>query len=170
MSHDLPPNFDPHVRDALRGLFAAPRRVRQMHDELLAHLLASYEEELTRPGATPTAAAASAARRLGDPADLRLQLQSSVPLPERLLFQIVSRKENPMSRWIWLLAVCAFLFGMSMVLPALAQIKQGVLHSTPGVPWNPVGILLFATGLLITLAGLGTILYGVVHRLRRRPA
>ena len=162
MSHDLPPNFDPHVRAALRGLFAAPRRLRQMRDELLAHLLASYEEELTRPGATPDAAAASAARRLGDPADLRRQLQSSVPLPERLFFQCLS-KETLMSRWIWLIAVFASFFGPSIVLPALARHKQ------EGIPWSTIAPYL-AIGLLITLAGLGTILYGIVHRLRRRPA
>jgi hypothetical protein len=162
--------LDARTRDTLAPLFASPARRRAMHEEIYSHLLASFEEELARPGAHPADAIDAAARRLGDPADLRRQLQSSVPFVERLFFQLIPRKEAPMSRWIWLLAVCAFLFGLSMVLPALAQIKQGVLHSTPGVLWNPVGILLFATGLLITLAGLGTILYGVVHRLRRRPA
>lgn len=161
MNHDLPPNFDPHVRDALRGLFAAPRRVRQVHDELLAHLLASYDEERAA-GHDPASAARAALRRLGDPATLRRQLQSSVPLVERLFFQALS-KEAPMSRWIWLLAVFAFFFGTGIVLPALAK------HKHQGVPWPDVAIPL-AVGLLITLAGVGTLAYGLVHYLRRRTA
>jgi hypothetical protein len=132
-----------------------------MHDELLAHLLASYDEERAA-GQDPAAAARTALRRLGDPADLRLQLQSSVPLPERLFFHCLS-KEALMSRWIWFLAVFASFFGPGMVLPALAK------HKHQGAPWLDVAIPL-AIGLAITLAGLGTILYGVLHRLRRRPA
>jgi hypothetical protein len=68
-----------------------------------------------------------------------------------------------MSRWIWFLAVFAFFFGPSIVLPALARHKQ------QGVPWPDVAVPL-AIGLAITLAGLGTILYGVIRRLARRTA
>jgi hypothetical protein len=69
-----------------------------------------------------------------------------------------------MSRWIWLLAFCAFLFGMSMILPGLAQLKQGTLLATHSLP---AVILLSSIGVLITLAGLGTLVFGVVTLLRR---
>lgn len=159
--NDPLPDFEPSLRQTLRGLVASPRRKHRMHDELLAHLLASYDEERAA-GLDPADAARAALRRLGDPADLRRQLQSSVPLIERLFFQALS-KETIMSRWIWFLALFAFFFGPSMVLPALAR------HKHQGVPWSAIAPYL-AIGLSITLAGLGTILYGVAHRLRRRAA
>lgn len=159
MSRDPLDNLEPLVRRAVASVFASPARRRAMREELLSHLLASYEEELARPGARPAAALESAVRRLGDPDDLRRQFQSSVPLAERLVFRCLS-KEFFMSRWIWFLAVFAFFFGPSIILPALARHKQ------QGVPW-PVIAPALAIGLAITLAGLGTILYGVVRRLRR---
>jgi len=159
MNHPPLDSFEPHVRRAVGPIFASPARRRAIRDELLAHLCASYEEELARPGARPGDALESAARRLGDPADLRRQLQRSVPLVERLVFQSLS-KEFLMSRWIWILAVFAFFFGPSIVLPALAR------HRQQGVPWSAVAPLL-AIGLAITLAGLGTIVYGTARRLRR---
>jgi hypothetical protein len=129
-----------------------------MHDELLAHLLASYDEERAA-GHDPDTAARAALRRLGDPASLRRQLQSSIPFVERLFFRCLS-KEAFMSRWIWLLAVVAFFFGPGMVLPALAKHKQ------QGAPWLDIAVPL-AIGLAITLAGVGTILYGIIRRSRR---
>lgn len=155
------------ARRAIDALAASPGRRRAMREELLSHLYESSAEEASRPGARPADAVAAAARRLGDPADLRRQLQSSVPFVERLFFRLISRKESPMSRWIWLLGVFAFLFGMSMILPDLAQLKQGTLLAHRGLP---AVVLLSAVALSLTLGGLGTIAYGVVNRLRRRAA
>jgi hypothetical protein len=148
------------VRHAIATVAASPARRRDMHDELLAHLHASYEEELEQLG-NPRAAVAAATRRLGDPATLRRQLQASVPLIERLFFRSLS-KETLMARWNWYLALFAFFSGPAMMLPALA------LHKDHGVAWSSIAVPL-ACGLLVTLGGLAVIALGIIDRLHRRP-
>ena len=156
-----PHEFDARVRDAVGAIAASPARRRAMREELLSHLVCSYEEELGRPGVSPRAAVVAALGRLGDPGALHDQLQKSVPVIERLVFEFLAPKELHMSRWFYFVAVVAFLFGTAIVLPALARHKQ------QGATWLDVAPLL-ALGLIITFAGVGAIVYGIVPRLRRR--
>jgi hypothetical protein len=73
------------VERAVRPVRASSRHKDRMREELLAHLQELYNEELARLG-DPSAALEQAARRFGDPAELRGELQQSVPLMERWLF------------------------------------------------------------------------------------
>lgn len=74
-----------HVERIVRPVAAfAPRKLR-MRRELLGHLQQAFEEEKARPGSGESDALGRALDRLGEPAELTLQLQKSVPLPERLL-------------------------------------------------------------------------------------
>jgi hypothetical protein len=72
------------VERAVRPVRAEPRRKMRMRQELLAHLTASYEEELARRG-DEAAAREAAAQRFGDPAAIARELQATVPAWERLL-------------------------------------------------------------------------------------
>jgi hypothetical protein len=157
MTHPTP-DFDPLITRTLRGVPALPRRKRLMRDELLAHLLDSYHEELHR--LDPDSAARAAAHRLGHPAALRRQLRDSVPTIERIAALILSPKEIPMSRWLWLLAVILTLMGTSMILPALGR------HFRNHHEWSVVAYPL-TVGIVIALAGLSIATYGTAARLRR---
>lgn len=154
------PSFDTLVDQILASIFASPMHRQAMREELLSHLHASYQEELSRPGTTPDSAHQSAQRRLGPPADLRNQYQASVHPLERLIYQYLLRKDHPMSRWLWFLAVFAFFFGPGIILPALARHKQ------QGVPWLDVAIPLIL-GIFITLAAIGILIYGIFSHRRR---
>jgi hypothetical protein len=70
------------VERIVRPLKASIRHKRKVREELLGHLTATYEEELSRDG-DPFAALTRAANRFGDPSDLSRELQQSVPKPER---------------------------------------------------------------------------------------
>jgi hypothetical protein len=72
-----------HVERIVRPIPASGGRKLRMRRELLAHLTAAFEEERAR-GLDDAAAAASAKRRLGDPDELRRQLEQPVPWIERI--------------------------------------------------------------------------------------
>jgi hypothetical protein len=76
-----------HVERVVRPVRASARHKGRMREELLAHVTAVYEEELSRLG-DAGAARDRAARRLGDPAALTGELQQSVPRGERLVFAL----------------------------------------------------------------------------------
>lgn len=57
-------------------------RKRKMRDEMLAHLSAIYDKELTRSG-DPVVALEAAAKRFGNPKELTAELQATVPRIER---------------------------------------------------------------------------------------
>src|SRR5688500_11453532 len=78
-----------HVERAVRPVRASRRRKLAMRRELLAHLTASYEQELSRRG-DEQAALRAALERFGAPAELTRELQAAVPWLERVLFASVS--------------------------------------------------------------------------------
>jgi hypothetical protein len=151
------------VRRAVRSVSASASRKEMIREELLAHVTAVFDEEFARLGDAP-AAVDETARRFGVAAELKSELQASVPYLERL-FRI-SEKEILMSRWYWLLAVFAVFFGPAIVLPALAHFKQQIVlpaleHSKQqgDMQWLPLLL-----GVAITLAGIGGVGYGVIRR------
>ena len=73
------------VERVVAPLHANPWRKNRIREELLAHLTALYEDEVTR-SAEPSQALASALARFGEPAELTRNLQASVPLAERVLW------------------------------------------------------------------------------------
>jgi len=79
------------VERAVRPVVASRFRKRQMREELLGHLTASYEEDYSKLG-DESAALASARRRFGDPRELSAELQATVSRWDRvrLAFQKVT--------------------------------------------------------------------------------
>jgi hypothetical protein len=77
-----------HVEKIVRPLAASRRRKDGMRQELHAHLIAAFEEELQRVG-DERLAIKNTLERLGDVAELRQQLQSTVPMLESLLMRDV---------------------------------------------------------------------------------
>lgn len=71
------------VEQTVRPLRASTPRKRKIREELLAHLSAIYDEEQSRAG-NPAAALQAATKRFGEPHELACELQSALPLHERL--------------------------------------------------------------------------------------
>src|SRR6184192_4151380 len=91
------------ARRIVEPLAALRSRKRRMAEELAGHLMESIEEDVNR-GVDEQTAMAAAESRLGNAIELREQLQSCVPVLERIVCGWLIRKENPMKRWIWLAA------------------------------------------------------------------
>jgi hypothetical protein len=71
------------VERIVRPVRASTPRKRKMREELLAHLSAIYDQELTKLH-HPAAALEAAARRLGNPTELTFELEDALPYYERL--------------------------------------------------------------------------------------
>ena len=130
-----------------------------MREELTAHLLSNYCDELAgNPDARE--AAEAVIRRFGDSAALGRDLADSVPFLERITFRLLHQKERIMLRWL-LLGILLFLFGVSMILPALAKMKQHAqeLGQHPQIMHDIVIALLI--GATITWIGTGLLGYGI---------
>jgi hypothetical protein len=82
-----------HVERIVRPVRATQRRKLRMRRELLAHMLAAFEEERHRFPGDERGAIEQATLRLGEPAELTATLQRTVPLVERVLLARL-----PMSR------------------------------------------------------------------------
>jgi hypothetical protein len=156
-----------HVLQAIGPLPASRFRKQQMQEELLAHLLALYDEELASLQ-EEQAAASRAKQRFGRANDLCSELQAAVPMLERLVF-LVYGKGNLMWRWIWIIGCVAVLVGLGFVLPGIAYLRNGEpnVHLSPSQAfWLHVSLPVL--GLVLTLSGLGAIAYSVVRALRAR--
>jgi hypothetical protein len=115
-------NFQAHLMRAIRPIAASPGRKRTMREEMLSHLLSSYQEELGRQADERTAVD-TALQRLGNPEELQLQLQASVPFLERVLFLCLDRKETFMSRWLWIVGLVAWVLGSQLSFPHNEQLE-----------------------------------------------
>ncbi|HVU39398.1 MAG TPA: hypothetical protein VHD86_00005, partial [Xanthobacteraceae bacterium] len=73
------------VESIVRPIRASNLRKDRMREELLAHLTTIYEEELASRFGDAAGALAVAVERFGEPAELRAELQASVPLVESVL-------------------------------------------------------------------------------------
>ncbi len=122
-----------------------------MQEELLAHAADVFDEEFARLG-DERAALKEACDRFGFGDELGFKLQECIPWLERLI--LISEREILMSRWFWLVAVVAVFVGPALVMPAVAHFnQQGIM------PWAPLML-----GVVITLAGLGGVGYGIMRR------
>lgn len=74
-----------HVERIVRPIRASPRRKDRMREELLAHLMRLYDEQLARTN-NPESAVAEAIRRFGDASSLKHELQGTVHWLERWAF------------------------------------------------------------------------------------
>jgi hypothetical protein len=152
-----------YIAQAVGPLLGSRSRKRQMQEELLAHLLSLYDEELDSLQ-DERAAAVRAKQRFGQVEDLCDDLQAAVPWLERLFF-FISRKGNLMKRWLLIIGCVAIYVGMGFILPAIQLWRSGGLSLAEAF-W--LQLALPVLGLVLTLGGLGTIGYSVVRAFRAR--
>lgn len=100
------------VERIVRPVRASIVRKRKMREELLTHLTAIYEKELARRS-EPAAAVREAVRRFGAPAELTAELQSTVPVRERIGYRMDRwfgwRAPETAARWMLRAAGQSFL-------------------------------------------------------------
>lgn len=82
-------SLESHVDQIIASLAASPARKREIRSELLLHLQSAYEEELRRHS-DPDQALSAALSRLGNPEQLRRELQLGLPVTD-LLFCALRR-------------------------------------------------------------------------------
>jgi hypothetical protein len=152
-----------HVAQTIGSLPASRARRQRMQEELLAHLLDIYDEELERLE-DERAAADRAKQRFGRAADLRGELVSTVPRVERLIL-LMCGKGSTMWRWLWIVGVLGVFVGMGFVLPAVAKLR----NPAPIMPYDRFGIgVLLPFGVVVTLLGLGLFGYSLLRVFRAR--
>ncbi len=74
-----------HVERIVRPIRGSAHRKTRMREELLVHLTSVLDEELVARDGDVAVATAAAIARFGDPAALRVDLQATVPVVERVL-------------------------------------------------------------------------------------
>ena len=127
-----------YVLQAVGPLSGSRSRKQQMQEELLAHLLSLYDEELVSLQ-DEQAAAVRAKQRFGRVDHLCSELQAAVPLLERLVF-VVYGKGNLMKRWLWIIGcVAVYVAGLlgrfpsssarSPVVQSAGSLHQGEDHT-----------------------------------------
>jgi hypothetical protein len=152
-----------HIDHAIGSLPATGARRQQMHEELLAHLLDIYDEELERLQ-DEQAALIQAKQRFGRLDELRSDLLTAVPIVERLLL-LICGKGSIMWRWLWIVGVLGVFVGMGFVLPAVQQLRS----PAPITPSDRFGIsVLFPFGIVLTVLGLVLFGYSMLRVFRAR--
>jgi hypothetical protein len=131
---------------------------RELHEELLGHLLGIFDQELAKCRDEQTALRQTLVR-FGAANPLRSELDNCVPYRERFLSWLIQRKEKIMWRLFLVLGVLAVLIGMGFVMPAVQQMLY--------VEVMMLSVGLLALGLVICAAGVWSFVYGV-HRFRVR--
>ena len=152
-----------HVTQAIGALPASRARRQRMQEELLAHLLDLYDEELERLQ-DEQAALDRAKQRFGRAGDLRSELVTAVPWVERLIL-LLWGKVSIMWRWLWVVGVLGVFVGMGFVFPAVAKLRS----PAPIMPIDRFGIgVLLPFGVVVTLLGLSIFGYSLVRVFRGR--
>jgi len=154
---EIEAEFEAYVRRVVEPVVAFGWRKGAMREELMAHLLQRYQEQLECPEGESLAICEVVAR-MGDDRALSRELQDSIGLVERLWVQLLSRKGASMRRWIWLAAMIVVLLGTSIVLPALGR------HKELGI-WKRDMIEGLVVGAAMMLAGFATIGYGIRRKM-----
>ncbi len=170
------------VERVVRPVRASSRRKDRMREELLAHLLRLYDEELSRSG-NPETATAAAISRFGDAAQLTRELQDSVPAYERWGMTDIAPRgrakrrvgESPLRYLVRTNAIglgVGGLLGMAILLVALAFAQPGQAHRAEAISFTQA--LLFMLGVYaieVVAIFCGVLLSERMRRLmeRRKP-
>jgi hypothetical protein len=140
------------VEQVLRPVWTTRIRKRMLREELLAHVMDVFADELADSG-DERLALEKTLKRFGSIAEVGTEFQATFSLTKYLLS--LFSKETFMSRWLWIVAVVAMFVGPGFIMPAVAKFNQiGVMPIFP-----------LLVGIVITLAGLGTVGYGLKKRL-----
>ena len=125
---------------------------RDIRDEMLAHLLCIFEDELARCD-DEARAVAQTLRRFGTADALQGELDSCVPTWERVLTWVQNKREKIMWRLFLVLGVLAVLVGLGFVMPAAEQL---VYHEVV-----TLSVVLLIFGATVCLVGAWSFVYGV---------
>jgi hypothetical protein len=165
---DIPlAEFRRRVERVVARLRAGRWRKAVVREELLAHLLGAYAQESDRTGPGP-AALAAAIERFGDCDALARELQRTVPSPERIA-ALIFNKEHRMWRLLILGGIFVTLFGVTMVLPALAKLKHVAVNTGVGHPLMMLALGL-SIGVAVAVIGLSLVTWGIVRGSRKPTA
>jgi hypothetical protein len=130
------------VERAVRPVQASTARKRKMREELLAHVVGVFEEEVARLG-DDRAAVERTALRFGNPAEVTSQLQESVPARDAIRRLWEGRPEEPARRAA---------FRIAWVTEALALvIFAGALFAGGGVSAWPQDALILGVEAVLAL-------------------
>jgi hypothetical protein len=146
------------VERVVRPLLANMQRKRKIRDELLAHLSAIYDEELTRCH-DAEAAVAAAGKRFGDPAELTAELQPTVPRFERWESRLEPifgwRAPESVVRWM---ARVAFQMGLVMmmtcVLAAVLALNEFGWNHSVWLTVRPIAAAAFVLPISVAVTGI----------------
>jgi ATP-dependent Clp protease ATP-binding subunit ClpC len=170
MNNLILPELKRVVEQAVRPVRATMARKRRMREELLAHLLAIFEEEAV-PLGNEQAALAGARRRFGDPRELTAELQETVPWWDKLArlgeaAELRGPRES-LLHFAARLAILGIMF-VAVPMPILAPIVSfcGRRNELDIVAWT-----LFVVGMLNVPLTVGFILLtdGMYRSLYRGP-
>ncbi len=120
MNDQILGEFQQRIDRALHPLIAAPGRLKTMREELLSHLVETYNEELSRTE-TDQFARDAALRRFGSTTEVTTRLQSTIPPIERALFSFLSGKETLMTRILWIIAIVLIVIGKNIFSPIIGE-------------------------------------------------
>jgi hypothetical protein len=149
------------VERTVRPVHASLAKKRKMREELLAHLTAIYEEELTRSD-NPTVALQTAAERFGEPAVLADEFNSMLPWAERVNY-FISRSlgwrppESPahyMLRVATGMTAFVVVFLFCCLLPAGLFLKDG---------WGAMLILMRPLVCMLPVLFVDSFLFGLLY-------
>jgi hypothetical protein len=140
------------VERAVRPVRAGLRNKQKMREEMLAHVIGVYEEELQETG-NESAALARTAERFGDPSELTDQLQGTVPARDafdRLLDRVWFRPGEPTLRravrHALLLDVIVFLY-----IAAVFAVLHGAVADMLGGRWPLAAMTVYTTSVLLAM-------------------
>lgn len=141
-----------HVDQVLASIPASARRKRRMREEMAAHLLSLYEEELARLH-DEQQALDHAVHRFGAIDVLRDELKTCVPVLERVLYLFLGKKENVM-HWVFtILGFLTVLVGFGFICPALQQMRFYEVM--------PLTIFLLTLGIVLAASGVWSMVHGI---------
>lgn len=150
MSNEALFELESYLQHLLAPLPLRSGKRHELQDEMLAHLLSVFDEEMACD-ANEKAAVARTLRRFGDAFPLQSDLETCVPFRERFLSWIL--KEKNMWRLFLATGVVAVLIGLGLVMPAVQQ------FSTVGA--ETLSVILFVLGIGICVGGVGAFAYGI---------
>jgi len=138
------------VERAVRPVRAALRNKQTMREEMLAHVIAVYEHELQQTH-DESAALARTAERFGDPAELTVQLQATVPMRDavdRLLDRVWFRPGEPTLRRAVRHAL--LLDGLALAyMAAMFAVLYGVVGDLLGGRLPAAAMVVYTTSVLL---------------------
>jgi hypothetical protein len=146
------------VERAVRPVRAIKVRKRKFRDELLAHLSAIYDEELSRWN-DPQRALEEASNRFGDSAELTAELQTAVPRIEQweAALEPLCGWRPPESEILWMCRVTihiSLLMTITYLLVALFAVQQFGWSYSVWLMLRPLAACVIVSGIIIALSGI----------------